>query len=136
MKRDKARLKTKQVQLSFINLHASSLIIEYLHKNHLVKSSQNIKLTLACQEILEPNVMLEPILRNIYNYKVIKGRIQFYIFIFEITIATGIAFFCFRTLLEKSLTGCCQRPIFSSLLVHIICVWFFMHFISPYHNPS
>ena len=33
-KGDKARLKTKQVQLSSINLHALSLIIEYLHKNH------------------------------------------------------------------------------------------------------
>ena len=70
----------------------------------------NIELTLACQEILDPNVILEPILRNANNYKVIKGRIKFYIFLFKITIAAGTAFFSFRTLLEKSLIGGCQRP--------------------------
>ena len=101
-------------------------------KKHYVKSPQNVKLTLACEEILEPNVILEPILRNVNNYKVIKGRIKFYIFIFKITIAAGIAFFGLRTLLEKSLIGGCQRSIFSSLLMHIVCVWFFTHFISPY----
>ena len=96
-------------------------------KNHQVKSPPK-KHTLACQEILEPNV----ILRNVNNYKVIKGRIKFYIFLFIITIAAGIAFFGFGTLLEKSLIGGCQRSIVSSLLMHIICVWFFTHFMSPY----
>ena len=67
-------------------------------KNHQVKSPQNIKLTLACQEILELNVTLEPILRNVNNYKVIRGQIKFYIFLFKITIAAGIAFSGFRTL--------------------------------------
>ena len=62
-----------------------------------------MKLTLACQEILEPNVILEPILRNVDNYKVIKGRIKFYVFLSKITIAAGIALFGFRSLLEKPL---------------------------------
>ena len=57
-----------------------------------------MKLTLACQEILEPNVIPEPVLRNVNNYKVIKGRIKFYVFIFKITIAADIVFFGFRTL--------------------------------------
>ena len=61
-------------------------------KNHSVKSPKNIKLTLACQEILEPNVILEPILRNVNNDKVINGRIKFHIFLLKITIAAGIAF--------------------------------------------
>ena len=101
-------------------------------KSHYVKLPLNIKLTLACQEILEPNVILEPILRNVNNYKITKGQIKCYIFLFKLTIAAGIAFFGFRTLLEKSLIGGCQRPVFSSLLMHIICVWFFTHFMTPY----
>ena len=71
------------------------LLLNICIKNHKVKSPQNIKLTLACQEILEPNVKLEPVLRNVNNYKIIKGRIKFYIVPFKITIAAGIAFFWF-----------------------------------------
>ena len=70
-------------------------------KNHYVKSPQNIKPILASQEIPEPNVMLEPILRNVNNYKVIKARIKFYIFLFKITIAAGIAFFWFWNSFRK-----------------------------------
>ena len=47
-------------------MHYLSSLNIYI-KNHQVKSPQNIKLTLACQEILEPNVILEPILN--YNVK-------------------------------------------------------------------
>ena len=45
------------------------------------------------------------LLRNVNNYKVIKGRIECYIFLFKLTIAAGIAIFGFGTLLEKSLIG-------------------------------
>ena len=40
---NKARLKAKQVQLSFINLHALSLIIEYLHRRSLRERSLSIE---------------------------------------------------------------------------------------------
>ena len=54
---------------------------------------------------------LDPILSDVNSYKVIKGRIKFYIFLFKITIAVGIAFYGLRTLLEKSLIGGCHYTV-------------------------